>query len=103
MPQQIGMDPVELEALVQKFIDENRGSFDALIPEAQIAFRKALRDQIEAFTMLLDEERRKTIDHVLLIIDQVDRLTKVPPYLKEVLIRFRDDDKPPPFPGGTAR
>jgi len=94
---QIGMDPVERDALVQKYIDENRAAYDALAPEAKESFRKFMGDQIESWIQLLDQERRKTIDHVLTIIDEVGKIERPSPYLKEVLIHFRDG-KPPPSP-----
>lgn len=90
MSQQIGMDPVELDGLVQQFINENRASFEALMPEAQTEFRKALKEQIETWTRLLEEERRKTLDHVLRIMDVLDRLEKSP-LLRSAIIKFRDD------------
>jgi hypothetical protein len=90
MTQQIGIDPVDLEDLVQQAIEGNRAFYDKLNPEQQIEFRKNAVGLIEYMGRCLEEERRKTLDQVLRIMDVVDRIEKSP-MLRAAIIKFRDE------------
>lgn len=83
---QIGMDPVDVDKLVQQAIAKNQAVYDALNPEDQAKYRAHLAAVVEGAYQIAEQERRKTIDHVLEIMD----LVGCTPLLREAIVKFKD-------------
>ncbi len=90
MGHQIGIDPLDLEAMVQKAVDATREVFDKLPLEAQQQYRKYLAIQAEQVVQLMEEEQRKTLNYVLQMMDVLERVEKSP-MLRAAIIKFRDE------------
>lgn len=89
MSKQIGIDSVDMQGLVQKVVDANRALYDAMTPEQMVLFRKSVAAQIETLHGMLEDERRKTINSILQIIDVVGM--EKSPLLRAAIIKFRDE------------
>lgn len=88
MSDTIGIDPVDLEALVDKVTAQFKEQYDKLPEDAKAMFRKLSKLQIQEVYSMLEREREQTIDQVLQVFD-VAAQTKNIAFIRDAIVRFK--------------
>lgn len=88
MSDAIGMDPVDLEGLVDKVTAQFKEQYDKLPEDAKVMFRNLSKLQIQEVYSMLEREREQTINHVLQVFDVAAQTNNIA-FIREAIVRFK--------------
>ena len=88
MSDEIGIDPVDLEELVEKAVLKFKGQYDCMTEEHKSAFKDMCRVQLQANFMVAEEAYQNAIDHVLRVFDVAAPSNSIP-FIRDAIVKFK--------------